>query len=580
MKLPKPSAQSDTFIAAEDTLSADEDSITAQRASSRWGAFGNIAFTIIWTASVASNVGTAMFDTASGWLITSLNANPVAVSLVQVAVSLPLFLFTLPAGALADVVDSRRLLIVVEVALLAVSAIFALIVSLGLATSATLLTTTFLLGIGGALTSPAWGAIIPLLVSKRDLDSATSANSVGFNLGRALGPALGGIAIAKFGIALPFWIFALSNVGIIAALLWWRIPRKGAESLPAERLVSAIRAGLRHSANNVLLRATLVRVLAYFPFASSYLALLPLVARHQMDHGPQLYGILLGAIGIGAILGSLALKWLKEDLGPDEIVVAGTVGTAFALITFGLAYEPITAVCACLLVGASWTIVLTKLYVSAQVALPDWARGRGLAVFLTLIFGATTVGSAIWGKLSADHGLPIAYFVSAVGIVLGIPLSWGWKLQTGVGVDFSPSVHWRAPTVARIVDNNRGPVLAVVEYRVETKNRAAFLSAVDALGHARKRDGVYAWGLYEDVADGERFIETFAIDSWLELLHGRERITQSDELLAEQVRHLLVEEPRKTLHVSSERPHRTWRSRGQEHSIAGSDTHRVIGETR
>ena len=197
-------------------------------------------------------------------------------------------------------------------------------------------------------------------MSKRDLDSATSANSVGFNLGRALGPALGGMAIAAFGIALPFWIFAFSNVGIIAALLWWRLPRKGAESLPAERLVSAIRAGLRHSANNVLLRATLVRVLAYFPFASSYLALLPLVARHQMSHGPQLYGILLGASDC-AILGSLGLKWLKEDLGPDEIVVAGTIGTAFALISFGLAYEPITAVGACLLAGACWTIVLTAL---------------------------------------------------------------------------------------------------------------------------------------------------------------------------------------------------------------------------
>ena len=216
---------------------------TAAPAPSRWGPFSHAAFTVIWTASLVSNVGTAMFDTASGWLITSLDANPVTVSLVQVAVSLPLFLFTLPAGALADVIDSRRLLIAVEVAILAVSVAFAALVSLKLATPTLLLATTFLLGVGGALTSPAWGATIPMLVPKSDLDSATAANGVGFNIGRAAGPALGGLAIAVLGIAFPFWAFALSNVGIIAALMWWRAPRKSTESLPAERLIAAVRAG-------------------------------------------------------------------------------------------------------------------------------------------------------------------------------------------------------------------------------------------------------------------------------------------------------------------------------------------------
>jgi MFS family permease len=530
-----------------------------QPAPSRWGAFGYAAFTVIWTASLVANVGAAMFDTASGWLITSLDANPMTVSLVQVAVSLPLFLFTLPAGALADVIDSRRLLIAVELAILAISVIFAGLVSLKLETPTLLLATTFLLGVGGALTSPAWGSTIPLLVPKEDLDSATALNGVGFNIGRATGPALGGLVIAAFGIAVPFWIFAASNVGIIAALIWWRKPRNAAESLPAERLVSAVRAGVRHVANNPYLRATLVRVLAFFPLASAYLALLPLVARDQISGGPQVYGILLGAIGVGAVGGSLALRWLKDELGPDRLVATGSVGTALALILFGLARDSTTAISACLVGGTAWTIVLTKLYVSAQVTLPDWARGRGLAVFLTFIFGATTVGSAVWGKLSAMEGLETAYFVAALGVVLGIPLTWRWKLQTGVGVDFTPAVHWRAPTVARKIENNQGPVLAVVEYRVDAANRAAFLGAVDELGHARKRDGAYAWGLYEDVADGGRFIETFTIESWLELMHQRERVTNADETLVSRVRHLLAEAPRVTVGVSSERPHRHWR---------------------
>ena len=224
-----------------------------QPVPSRWGPFSHVAFTVIWTASVISNVGTAMFDTASGWLITSLDANPIIVSLVQVAVSLPLFLFTLPAGAWPT--DSRRLLIAVELAILAVSVIFAGLVSLDLATPALLLATTFLLGVGG---SPAWGSTIPLLVPKQDLDSATALNGVGFNIGRAAGPALGGLVIAALGIAVPFWIFAASNAVIIAALFWWRKPRKAAESLPAERLVSAVRAGVRHAVNNPFLGATLI----------------------------------------------------------------------------------------------------------------------------------------------------------------------------------------------------------------------------------------------------------------------------------------------------------------------------------
>src|SRR5271157_3247568 len=210
-----------TCCAEETSLSADlsPSATPTQPVPSRWGAFGSVAFTVIWTASVLSNVGTAMFDTASGWLITSLDANPMTVSLVQVAVSFPLFLFTLPAGALADVIDSRRLLIAVELAILAVSVIFAGMVSLNLATPALLLATTFLLGIGGALTSPAWGSTTPLLVPREDLDSATALNGVGFNVGRAAGPALGGLVIAAAGIAVPFWIFAASNAVIIAALV-------------------------------------------------------------------------------------------------------------------------------------------------------------------------------------------------------------------------------------------------------------------------------------------------------------------------------------------------------------------------
>ena len=549
----------------------------AEAASSQWSAFGHAAFTVIWAASVFSNMGTAMFDTASGWLITSLNADPLAVSLVQVAVSLPLFLFTLPAGALADVIDSRRLLIVVEIAIIVVSVMFAALVSLNLVTSAALLIVTFLLGAGGALTSPAWAAIIPQLVPRRDLDSATSANSVGFNLSRALGPALGGIVIAAVGLGAPFWIFAISNFGIVASLLWWRPPRKSVDSLPAERLTSAVRTGVRYAANNEYLRATLARALAFFPFATAYWALLPLLARSQMTGGPEHYGILLGALGVGAIGGSFALNWVKARLGPDRVVAFATLATAFALVLFGLAHETVVAISACLIAGAAWTLVLSILYVSAQVALPDWVRGRGLAIFLTVVFGATTVGSAAWGQLAGMAGLAIAHFVAAAAVVIAIPLTWRWKLQTGAAVDLTPSMHWRAPAGLRPVENNRGPVLVTLEYSVDAEHRAAFLKGLDELRHERKRDGAFAWGCFEDIGQTGRFVETFLIESWLELMHARERVTNADRLLEEQVNKLLSQAPKLTIMVAAERRHRSWRKDAPTTPEAPAAGEEVVG---
>jgi predicted MFS family arabinose efflux permease len=542
----------------------DASATAPELAPSRWGAFGYAAFTVIWAASTISNVGTAMFDTASGWLITSLNASPLIVSLVQVAVTLPLFLFTLPAGALADVIDSRRMLIGVEIAIIIVSAIFAALVSLGLAEPSSLLTTTFLLGVAGALSAPAWLAIIPSQVPRRDLDSAVAANSVGFNLSRAVGPALGGFVIAVFGISTPFWVFGASNVGILAALMWWRSPEKSVDSLPAERLTSAVRTGIRHAANNRYLRATLARSLAFFPFACAYWALLPLIARAQMVQGPELYGILLGALGSGAIAGSFAINGLKAALGPDRVVALGTLATAAALVMFALAHDPVIAVVACVVAGASWTVVLTNLYVSAQVSLPEWVRGRGLAIFLTVVFGAMTAGSALWGQVAGWEGLPVAHFAAAAGAVLAIPLSWRWKLQTGADLDLTPSMHWRAPVVTQKVENSDGPVLVTVEYHIDDKDRIAFLAALQELGHERKRDGAFAWGVFEDTASTGRYIETFLIESWLELMHSYERVTKADRILEEHIREFLTAAPVIHHMVASERRRRSRKDRARE----------------
>ena len=369
--------------------------------------------------------------------MTSLNADPVAVSLVQVAASLPVVLFTLPAGTLADLTDSRRFLIIVKFAVVAAIAIFATLVSLGRATPVVLLLATFFVSAGTSLSAPAWESIIPLIVNRSELSSAVTANGIGYNFSRAVGPALAGLAIAWLGIAAPFWIDCAACIVIIAALIWWRSPRATAEGLPRGPLTAAVSSGLRHTANNQHLRATLTRATAFFLFASASWALLPLVARSQMAQGPACYGALLGAIGAGAFGGSLGLGLVKRKLGPDSVVGFGTLGTAFALVLFGLAHAPVTAVCASVIAGASSSAVLASLYASAHSALPDWVRARGLAIFLTVIFGSMTIGSAVWGRLAGMEGLPLAHFVAAAGAILLIPLTRRWRLAPVRGFDLS-----------------------------------------------------------------------------------------------------------------------------------------------
>jgi hypothetical protein len=520
--------------------------------SSRWGAFGHAPFAVMWTSTTLSLTGIAMSDAASAWLMTSFDPNPMAVSMVRVAASAPMFFFTFLAGALADIVEARRYLIVLESLITAMIVAFAGAIFLGWANAHVLLGATLLLSAGWSLAAPAWLAIIPRLVPRRDLDGAMAANSVGYNVSRAFGPFVAGLAIAKLGSSAPYWIFGVANFVTLIALLWWRAPPVVGETLPAERLTSAIKTGLRHAFYNRQLRATLARTLAVYPFAVALLALLPLVARMRMDEGPEFYGVVMGAASVGAIGASFVVRRLKAWLGADRLVAAGTIGLAASLVMFGLARAPTLAMAAAPLAGASWTIVLSSLNVSAQLSLPDWVRARGLAIFLTVIFGCMAVGSAVWGQIAVALGVPTALFLAAAGALIAIPLTWRWKLQTAVGVDLSPAMHWPAPNLARQVRDNSGPVLVTLRYHLTGVDPAPFLAAIDEIGRQRRRDGAYAWGIFEDVAEKGIFLETFLIESWLETKHLRERVTNADRLVEEHVLELVKGRPDLTLLVASD----------------------------
>ncbi|HSV19306.1 MAG TPA: MFS transporter [Casimicrobiaceae bacterium] len=514
-------------------------------------AFRHPAYAALWGATVVANIGTWMYSSAAAWLMTDLDPDPLMVSLVQVAASLPMFLFALPAGALADMVDRRRLLLVAETVITALSAMFAALVWLDLVTPGTLLLFAFLIGTGAAAIAPAWQAIVPQLVPREDLTPAIAANSVGVNISRAIGPALGGAITVAAGIAAPFWINAVANLGTLGALLRWHPAPARNDALPAERLASAVRAGLRYARNNLPLRSTLLRATGFFLCASAYWALLPLVARTRVAGDAALYGLLLGAIGIGAITGAFALPRLREKLGPDWLVVAGAVGTAITLVLYAWSTDAATAVVASLIAGASWIAALSTLNVSAQVALPEWVRGRGLAMFVTVFSGAITLGSAFWGQLAGWTGVPAALSIAAAAQLLAIPLTWRYRLQLGAALDLAPSMHWPEPVVTGSIDDDAGPVLVTVDYRVDADHRDAFLELLQRLSRQRRRDGAYAWGLFESTTEPNRYVETFLVESWLEHLRQHERVTQADRVLEEEVQKCVRDGPQVTHFVAA-----------------------------
>ena len=486
--------------------------------------------------------------------MTSLDPSPLTVALVQVASSLPLFLLAIPAGAWSDIVDRRKYLMAGELCIMGACIVFATLVARHMITPTSLLLMTFLVSVGSAMTAPAWQAVVPVLVPKSALSSAIALNSAGVNVSRAVGPALGGLLVSALGIAAPFWVDAFSNAGVIAGLFLWQPPAKERARLPPERFSRAILAGLRHARYNPYLTATLVRTAAFFLFASAYWALLPLVARQQPDGGPALYGVLLGVIGVGAVAGAFTLSWLKQRLGADGLLGAGTLGTAVAAGLFGSSQHTSTALLASLIAGASWIASLSSLNVSAQVALPEWVRGRGLAVFVTVFFGTMSLGSVLWGEMATLTGVSPALLVAALGGVITIPLTWSWKLQTGADVDFSPSMHWPAPITTHAIEADRGPVLVTVEYRIDPKNRAPFLRALGRYARERRRDGAYEWGLFEDPAQEGRFVETFLTDSWLEHLRAHERVTKADRLLEQIVWRFQLDGEPKTTHLVGVHP--------------------------
>ncbi len=472
--------------------------------------------------------------------MTSLTTSPVPVALLTTMASLPIFLIGLPAGALADVVDRRRLVLVTQVWMLGVATVLSGLTAIGWMTPTLLLALTFTLALGGALSAPAWQAIIPQLVSRRQLASAVALNSAGFNLARAIGPALGGLLVAAAGPAAVFLLNAVSFLGIMVVIYLWKPAPRDLSALP-ERVGSAVAAGVRFARHSPPLRAVLVRTAAFIFPASALWALLPVVATHQLGQSALGYGVMLGSIGLGAVGGAAMMPRLRERLSPDQIVTVLTL--IFTAGTLSLAYIPNIVLLNAMLVtvGVAWLTITSSLNVTAQTTVPAWVMARALGVYLLVFQGGFAGGSAVWGIVAERFGNRGALVAAAVMLVAGIITSLRWHLLSDEDVDLSPSQHWPQPQLDNEPNAEDGPVLITVEYRVPERHHEAFQQAMQEMQLIRRRDGATRWGLFHDAGEPNRFLETFLVTSWGEHLRQHERITVADRAVEE--RAFVLQEP-------------------------------------
>ena len=486
-------------------------------------------FRALWIATVVSNVGTWMHDVGAGWLMTSLSPSPLLVALVQTATTLPMFLFALPAGALADILDRRRMLLAAQVLGLLAALLLAILTILGLVSPGILLAATFMAGLAAALSAPVFQAIVPELVGKEALPDAIALNSLGVNIARAVGPALGGVVVALAGIPAVFALNALSVLGVLVVLFTWK-RTDTVHTLPPEHFVGAIRAGFRYARHAPALRLVLIRAVGFFLFGSALWAMLPLVARRGLGLDAAGYGALLGCMGAGAVAGAILLKRVRARVPPNPLSVAATL--LFALTTLALALAPRAWVAGLVLflAGLGWIGMLTSLNLAAHMASAGWVKARALAVYLLTFQGAMTGGSVLWGTLATGTSVATALAVASVGQVVASVLAYRWRLPREAGTDLAPSHHWSKPVVSVQPGDDRGPVLIEIEYHVAPARLEEFVAALRRFKSVRHRDGAIRWDVWEDVAEPGRVVETFVVESWVEHQRQHARVTRTDQL--------------------------------------------------
>jgi MFS family permease len=495
----------------------------------------NSTFRRLWLASVVAWLGTWLQNTGAGWLMTALAPQPLIVAMVQAATIMPVFLLALPGGALADIVDRRVFLIGTQIwTILAAATLAAL--TLGHAmTASVLLILTFAIGIGSALTAPAWSAIVPELVPREDLVQAIALNGIGYNLTRAVGPALAGFLILLGGTSLAFSLYTVSILAVIGALLTWRRDSRRFTGLPREHLVSAMRVGVRFVRNTPAIRHAMVRTIAYSLPASAPWALLPLVVREQLHLGAGMYGLILGMMGVGGVTSGMMLPLARARLSRNATVVGCSLFSCAGIALLGTAHHWLQAAFGMLLFGVGWTSAYATLQAAAQLVCPSWVRARALSIYQLAQNGALTVGSFAWGFLGGEIGMSASLLVAAcVGLGLTIVAqafgieAIGPARAEAPAAAASPIPEAPAAELMPLLRHARGHVMETMYYRVAPGERPVFLATMHEVRQVRGRAGALFWQLYEDVAHPEGWLETWSMESWTDHLREIGRLSEQD----------------------------------------------------
>lgn len=517
---------------------ASDPAATAKTAKAGpWAPLAEPTFCSLWLAILVGNIGTWMHDVAAAWIMAEKTGSPLWVGAVQAATTLPVVLLALVAGTLADIVDRRKYLLLIQLWLFATASLLAVLAQMDRLQPWSLLALTFALGIGAAMAMPAQAATTSELVPRALLAPAVALNSVSMNIARSIGPALGGVIVAQAGAAWAFAFNALSFLGVFVVLWRWQRVAPGTH-LPAENFGAALRAGLRYATHAHVFRSVLMKSVLFFVFASALPALLPTVVRSDLGAGPGTFGVLLGGIGLGAIAGAILLPTLRARIDRDRLVLVASLLCALSLL--GLAWLRIPALLfpVMLLNGLAWISVLSSLQIGAQTSVPGWVRARALSLYIMVFAAGMAAGSLAWGALAQWAGTSASLTVAAFGTALAALFATRFRLGAAEGLDVAPSAHWPQPMVAGDGDGDRGPALVTVEYRVALEDRVAFLERMQLLGRSRRRDGAVSWGVLEDVAMPGTYLEYFLVASWLEHLRQHDRVTGEEQRLQDRLRRM------------------------------------------
>lgn len=491
---------------------------------SPWAPLRQPVFRALWLATFASNMGTLMQNVGAAWLMTSLASSPLLVALVQTANTLPVFLLGALAGALADVVDRRRLLLLTQGWMCAISFLLAATTLIGWTNPALLLGLTFALGLGAALNAPAWQAIVSELVPGKDLPSAVALNSMGLNLARAVAPAIGGFVVAASGPGAAFLLNSASFVGVLAVLFRWKRPTV-ATRLPAEPLMEALGAGFRYVRYAPTVQAVLVRTGAFMVFGTSIWALLPLISRYGLGLGPKGYGMLMGCLGFGAVLGALLLARLRQAVSLNRLLSAATLLYALATLVPVFVHH-VAVVCAAMAAaGFAWLLLLSNVNATVQAAAPSWVRGRALAAYLLVAFGAQALGAAIWGASVGWIGLWPTLGVCGLGLILNLALAKRFALERPA--EMPKTAPADLPAGVEAWRDAAFPIRVSIAYRIELAEERAFREVMKEMRLMRLRNGATRWELERD-PEG-RFVEVFEVSSGDALIRCYVRMTPGEQ---------------------------------------------------